>query len=150
MTNTTSFKRCRSLFLMREPFQGRLYIKHCEVTTLRRTKMASTGRTFSAFHDLSPPGCEPNNSFSIRRILDLPAESDEKCVASSSSSSSAECYPPAFPHVPQVVRPMVHSCDDNVPCTGFVNCQDYGLTRYAQHWSHQVLHSTNYGLQLGK
>ena len=140
-----------AVFDEREPFPRKtLYVKHCEVTTLEAKKMSSTGSTFSAFHDLSPPGCGPNNSFSIRRILDLPEKSDEKYVAFSSSSSSAECYPPVLPLVPRVVRPMVHSYDDNVPCTGFVNCQDYGLTRYAQRWSHRVLHSTNHGFPLGK
>ena len=113
-------------------------------------KMASTGSTFSTFQDFSPPGCGPNYSFSIRRILDLPEESDEKYVASSSSSSSAECYPQVLPLVPRVVRPMVHNRGDNVPCTGFVNCQDYGLTPYAQHWIRGVFHSTYQGFPLGK
>ena len=112
--------------------------------------MASTGSTFSAFHDVSAPGCGPYKSFSIRRILDLPEDSDEKCVVSSSSSSSAECYPQGLPLVPRVVRPMVHNCGDNVPCTGLVNCQDYGLTPYAQHWGRGVFHSTYQGFPLGK
>ena len=114
--------------------------------------MTSRGNTFSALHDASPSSLGPNSSFSIRRILDLPEESEEKqCDTSSSNSSSAECCPPVLPLVPRVVRPIAHSYGDNVPfTTGLVNWQDFGRTRYAQYWGYGVFHSTNQRFPLGK
>ena len=99
---------------------------------------------------MSPPGCGQSSSFSIRRILNLPEESEEDCAPSLSNSSSAQSCPPALPLVPRVVRPIVHNYGDTVPGFGVMNWQDLGLTRYFHHWSYRSCPFRDQGLPLGK
>ena len=111
--------------------------------------MASRGGTFSAFHHVNLPSCGPNSSFSIKRILDLPEDSAEKCAPSSSGSSSAESCPRAFPLVPRVVRPIVHNHGDNVACSGLMNGHTFGFMKYAHHWSYGTFPFRNQRFQIG-
>lgn len=112
--------------------------------------MASSTGTFSAFQRVGPSNCGTNSSFSIRRILDLPEQRDEKCVAYSSSSSSPECCPPALPLGPRVACPVIHNYDYNVPCTEILNWQHLGFTTYPNHWSYRSFPLRKEGFSLGK
>ena len=114
--------------------------------------MASRGGTLSAFHQVNPPSCGPNSSFSIRRILDLPEESAEECAPSSSNSSPAESSPVSLPLVPRVVRPMVlgHYGDQNAPRNGLTHWSEFGLTPYAHHWGYGAVPFREQGFPLGE
>ena len=97
--------------------------------------MASRCRTFSSFHPVNLPSCGPNSSFSIRRLLDLPEESEEERSPSSVKSSPTENCSRALPLVPRVVRPILHNRSDSGPGTGLMNWQDFGLMPYTHHWA---------------
>ena len=111
--------------------------------------MASRGGRFSALHHVSLPSCGPSSSFSIKRILDLPAESAKKCTPSSSSSSLAESRPRAFPLVPRVVRPIVRNPGENVACAGLMNRHDFNFMSYAHHWGYGTFPYRNQRFRLG-
>ena len=111
--------------------------------------MASRGGTFSAFHHVNLPSCVPSSSFSIKRILDFPEESAEKCAPSSSSSSPAESCPSTPPLVPRIVRPIVHNPGNNEPCTGLMNGHELGFMPYAHHWGYGAFYLRNQRFQLG-
>ena len=102
--------------------------------------MASRGGTFSVLYHVNPPSFEPNKSFSIRSILDLPEDSAEERTVSSSNSSPVEsCSISPLQLVPRVVRPMVHHHGDHVPPSGLMNWQNFGVTPYSPHWSYGAL-----------
>ena len=113
--------------------------------------MASRGGAVSAFrHVKGPPSCGPNGSFSIKRILDLPEENVEECASSSSNSSPAESCTVSFPLIPRAVRPMVHHYGDNVPCSGLIDWQEFGLKPYSHNWSYGLFPFREQGFHLGK
>ena len=113
--------------------------------------MASRGGVVFAFrHVKGPPSCGPNSSFSIRRILDLPEENVEECASSSSNSSPAENCSVSFSFIPRAVLPMVHHYGDNVPCSGLIDWQEFGLKPYTHDWGYGPFPFSDQGFPLGK
>ena len=113
--------------------------------------MASRGGTSSIFDNASSPNIKPNKSFSIKSILDLPEQSADEHAQSSSNSSSVEsCSVSRLPLVPRAVRPMVHHHADNVPPSGPMNWQDFGVAPLVHHWSYGALPFRNHEFPFGK
>ena len=94
--------------------------------------MASRANNFWPFQHVNPSRCVSNSSFSIRSILNLPEETEEKCTGSLKDDSPEESY--SVPLVPRVVRPTVHHYADSASHLTFRgNWQDFGFVPFGHH-----------------